>query len=202
MEPIPTYTLSDQNQNLQSNWQKSIKHTLLEIIQTVLLSAVLFLAINLATTRILVQSVSMQPTLYESDRVLVNKLAYIIGSPDRKDVIVFNPPVSNVDEPYIKRIIGLPGDVVRIENGQVFVNDLPLQETYIAAPPEYNGTWSVPAGCVFVLGDNRNNSYDSHYWGVVGLESVMGKAEFVFWPFEHLKMLNPRNASAAGDVNP
>jgi len=202
MEPIPTYTLSDQNQNLQSNWQKSIKHTLLEIIQTVLLSAVLFLAINLATTRILVQSVSMQPTLYESDRVLVNKLAYIIGSPDRKDVIVFNPPVSNVDEPYIKRIIGLPGDVVRIENGQVFVNDLPLQETYIAAPPEYNGTWSVPAGCVFVLGDNRNNSYDSHYWGVVALESVMGKAEFVFWPFEHLKMLNPRNASAAGDVNP
>ncbi len=202
MEPIPTYTISDQNQNLQSNWQKSIKHTLLEIIQTVLLSALLFLAINLATTRILVQSVSMQPTFYESDRVLVNKLAYIIGSPDRKDVIVFNPPVSDVDEPYIKRIIGLPGDVVRIENGQVIVNDLPLQETYIAAPPEYDGTWSVPAGCVFVLGDNRNNSYDSHYWGVVALESVMGKAEFVFWPFEHLKMLNPRNAAAAGGVNP
>jgi signal peptidase I len=202
MEPIPTYTISDQNQKLQSSWQKSIKHTLLEIIQTVLLSAVLFLAINLATTRILVQSVSMQPTLYESDRVLVNKLAYIIGSPDRKDVIVFNPPVSNVDEPYIKRIIGLPGDVVRIENGQVFVNDLPLQETYIAAPPDYDGSWSVPVGCVFVLGDNRNNSYDSHYWGVVALESVMGKAEFVFWPFDHLKMLNPRNAFAAGDVNP
>ena len=94
-------------------------HTLWVLTQTVLLSALLFAAINLATTRILVQSVSMQPTLYESDRVLVNKLAYIIGTPARKDVVVFNPPIANMDGPYIKRIIGLPGDVVRITNGQV-----------------------------------------------------------------------------------
>ncbi len=144
--------------------------TLWEITQTVMLSAMLFAAINVTTTRILVQSVSMQPTLYERDRVLVNKLAYKIGKPNRKDVIVFNPPVSNIDEPYIKRVIGLPGDVVRITNEQVYVNDLPLQETYIAAPPNYVGSWSVPPGHVFVLGDNRNNSYDSHFWGVVALE--------------------------------
>ena len=202
MEPIEKDTLSDQKQEIQSNWQNFIKRTFWEIIQTVLLSAILFIAINLATTRILVQSVSMQPTLYESDRVLVNKLAYLFGSPDRKDVIVFNPPVSDVDEPYIKRIIGLPGDMIRIENGQVFVNDEPLQETYISAPCAYDGSWSVPSGHVFVLGDNRNNSYDSHYWGVVALESVLGKAEFVFWPFDHLKTLNPRNVSAAGSANP
>jgi len=176
--------------------------TLWEITQTVMLSAMLFAAINVTTTRILVQSVSMQPTLYERDRVLVNKLAYKIGKPNRKDVIVFNPPVSNIDEPYIKRVIGLPGDVVWITNEQVYVNDLPLQETYIAAPPNYVGSWSVPPGHVFVLGDNRNNSYDSHFWGVVALDSILGKAEFVFWPFSHLKMLNPANASAAGEVNP
>jgi signal peptidase I len=186
----------------QTNWKKYLRRTLWEITQTVLLSVVLFAAINLATTRILVQSVSMQPTLFESDRVLVNKLAYIVGAPTRKDVIVFNPPVVNVDEPYIKRIIGLPGDVVRITNGQVYVNDLPLQETYIAAPPSYAGSWKVPPGHVFVLGDNRNNSYDSHFWGVVPIDSILGKAEFVFWPFSHLKVLNPANASAAGNINP
>ncbi len=202
MEPIATNNEPDQEITYQSNWKKYIKRTLWEISQTVLLSALLFAAINLATIRILVQSVSMQPTLYESDRVLVNKLAYLIGAPSRKDVIVFNPPVSNIDEPYIKRIIGLPGDTVHIANGQVYVNDLPLQETYIAAPPGYTGSWSVPIGYVFVLGDNRNNSYDSHYWGVVALDSIIGKAEFVFWPFSHIKVLNPANAAAAGNVSP
>jgi signal peptidase I len=202
MEPTDTNTGPNQELDSQPNWIKYVKRTLWEIAQTVLLSVILFAAINLATTRILVQSVSMQPTLYESDRVLVNKLAYILGAPSRKDVIVFNPPIANMDEPYIKRIIGLPGDVVRITNGQVYVNDLPLQETYIAAPPSYTGSWSVPPGHVFVLGDNRNNSYDSHYWGVVALDSILGKAEFVFWPFSHLKVLNLTNASAAGNVNP
>jgi signal peptidase I len=202
MEPTDTNTETNQESSSQSNWKNYLVRTLWEITQTLVLSAMLFAAINLATTRILVQSVSMQPTLYERDRVLVNKLAYKIGKPTRKDVIVFNPPVSNIDEPYIKRVIGLPGDVVRIANEQVYVNDLPLQETYIAAPPNYVGSWSVPPGHVFVLGDNRNNSYDSHFWGVVALDSILGKAEFVFWPFSHLKMLNPANASAAGEVNP
>jgi signal peptidase I len=144
----------------------------------------------------------MQPTLYESDRVLVNRLAYSLSVPARRDVIVFDPPVSNAAEPYIKRIIGLPGDVVRVANGQVYVNNLPLQETYIAAPPSYDGFWIVPPGHVFVLGDNRNNSYDSHYWGVVAQASIIGKAEFVYWPPAHLKMLNPANAAAAGNLNP
>ena len=202
MESTDTDTETNQEASSQPNWKKYLIRTLWEITQTVMLSAMLFAAINVTTTRILVQSVSMQPTLYERDRVLVNKLAYKIGKPARKDVIVFNPPVTNIDEPYIKRIIGLPGDVVRITNEQVYVNDLPLQETYIAAPPNYVGSWNVPPGHVFVLGDNRNNSYDSHFWGVVALESILGKAEFVFWPVSHLKMLNLANASAAGEVNP
>jgi len=202
MESTDTDTETNQEASSQPNWKKYLIRTLWEITQTVMLSAMLFAAINVTTTRILVQSVSMQPTLYERDRVLVNKLAYKIGKPARKDVIVFNPPVTNIDEPYIKRIIGLPGDVVRITNEQVYVNDLPLQETYIAAPPNYVGSWNVPPGNVFVLGDNRNNSYDSHFWGVVALESILGKAEFVFWPVSHLKMLNLANASAAGEVNP
>jgi signal peptidase I len=202
MKPTDTSNRPSQELTCQTKWRIYLKRTLWEIIQTVLLSALLFAAINLATTRILVQSVSMQPTLYESDRVLVNKLAYIIGAPARKDVVVFDPPVTNMVEPYIKRIIGLPGDVIRITNGQVYVNDLAFQETYIAAPPVYQGSWKVPAGHVFVLGDNRNNSFDSHFWGVVAFDSIIGKAEFVYWPFSHLKLLNPANASAAGNVNP
>jgi len=202
MEPIDTNTESNHELAYQLNWKKYAQRTLWEIAQTGLLSIILFAAINLTTTRILVQSVSMQPTLYESDRVLVNKLAYRFGAPTRKDVIVFNPPLPNTNEPYIKRIIGLPGDIVRITNGHVFVNELPLHETYIAAPPNYAGSWNVPPGHVFVLGDNRNNSYDSHYWGVVALDSILGKAEFVFWPFSHLKVLNSTNAAAAGNLNP
>jgi signal peptidase I len=202
MESTDTDNEPTQELTSQSNWKKYLKRTLWELTQTVLLSAILFAVINLVTTRILVQSVSMQPTLFESDRLLVNKLAYMIGTPTRKDVIVFNPPVPNNDEPYIKRIIGLPGDKVRITNRQVYINDVLLRETYIAAPPGYSGSWDVPPDHVFVLGDNRNNSYDSHFWGVVALDSIIGKAEFVFWPFAHIKMLNPANASAAGNVNP
>jgi len=202
MQPIPPPIPQDPQNSPPANWLKSLLRFLWELTQTVLLATILFSAINLVTTRIQVRSISMQPTLYESDRVLVNRLAYKLGTPTRKDVIVFDPLVSNIAEPYIKRIIGLPGDVVRISHGQVYVNNLPLQETYLAAPPAYHGSWTIPAGHVFVLGDNRNNSFDSHYWGVVALDSVIGKAEFVYWPLAHLKLLNPARAAAAGQPNP
>jgi signal peptidase I len=174
----------------------SIGRFIWELTQTILLAVILFLIINSLTTRIRVQSVSMQPTLFEPDLVLVNRLAYKLGQPQREDVIIFNPPVKS-DEPYIKRVIGLPGDIVRVANGVVYVNDNPLKETYIAAPPNYNGSWTVPDGHIFVLGDNRNNSSDSHQWGMVPLASIIGKAEFIYWPVAHWKMLTPAGAAQA-----
>jgi signal peptidase I len=181
------------------SWATQLKQFFLEMVQTVLLALVIFVAINFATARILVQSVSMQPTLYESDFVLVNKLAYQLGNVGRRDVIVFQPPMDPNEEPYIKRVIGLPGDTVRIANGQVYVNDVLLQESYLAAPPTYSGIWLVPEGMLFVLGDNRNNSSDSHHWGMVPEENVLGKAEFIYWPYSHWKVLNPATAAAAGN---
>jgi signal peptidase I len=178
---------------------EQLRWLLTETLQTILLAVIIFIAINFATARILVESVSMQPTLYESDFVLVNRMTYLFSQPGRKDVIVFNPPIENQIEPYIKRVIGLPGDEVRIANGSVFVNGEPLKESYLAAPPAYSGVWIVPDGMLFVLGDNRNNSSDSHHWGMVAQGSIIGKAEFVYWPYSHWKVLNPSTAAAAGN---
>jgi signal peptidase I len=175
----------------------SLRHFLRDVLETLVLSVVLFLVINGISARIRVESISMQPTLYEGNFVLVNRIAYRIGEPGRGDIIVFRYPPDPDREPYIKRLIGLPGDVVNVENGQVLVNGFPLSETYIMANPNYQGTWKVPEGNLFVLGDNRNNSSDSHSWGFVPLENVIGKAEVIYWPPEQWQILHRSTASAA-----
>lgn len=169
----------------------------LDILETLILSVLLFLAINAVSARIRVESISMQPTLYDGDFVIVNKLAYKLGDPSRGDVIIFRYPPDPDREPYIKRIIGLPGDQVRIADGMVYVNEVPLQEPYISAPPNYSGSWSVPEDSLFMLGDNRNHSSDSHSWGMVPLENVLGKALVVYLPVAHWQTLNPDTAAAA-----
>jgi signal peptidase I len=123
----------------------------------------------------------MEPTLHSGQLVLVNRLAYKIGQPERGDVIVFYFP-RDPEQEYIKRLIGLPGDHVVVQEGQVLVNGALLEEPYIAAPPGYAGDWMVPEGQYFVLGDNRNNSSDSHQWGTVPVAFVIGKALAVYWP--------------------
>lgn len=190
------YFVSERFPDPSSDDPVSIQRFFIEIIQTLLMAVVLFMVINTATARIRVRSISMQPTLYEQDFVIVNRLAYKMGNPQRGDVVVFQPPVAS-EEPYIKRVIGLPGDTVSISGGKVYVNNSPLSEPYIMAPPNYNGVWNVPEGQLFVLGDNRNNSSDSHQWGMVQLSSVMGKAEVVYFPITHWKMLNPSPTTAA-----
>lgn len=174
-----------------------LKSFVIDILQTLLLALLLYLAINATTARIQVRSVSMQPTLYEKDYVLVNKLAFRLGEPQRGDIIVFNPPLAGETEPYIKRIIGLPGDTITIGNGQVTVNGAVLQEPYLNTASNGSGTWVIPEGHLFVMGDNRNNSSDSRQWGMVSLEAVLGKGEFIYYPFNHWKSLHPPSAAAA-----
>ena len=152
-----------------------------DVLETLILAGVLFVGINFVTARIRVDGSSMEPTLHSGQLVLVNRLAYKVGQPTRGDVVVFYFP-RDPDKEYIKRLIGLPGDFIAIQDGQVLVNDLPLDEPYIAAAPAYNGNWVVPDGQLFVLGDNRNNSSDSHQWGMVPMEYVVGKALAVYWP--------------------
>jgi signal peptidase I len=161
-----------------SGWSR----TIIDIVETILLSVLLFVGINSVSSRIRVESISMQPTLYAGDFVLVNKIAYKFGSPHRGDVIVFKYPPDPTQVPYIKRIIGLPGDQVHITNGQVYVNGVQLYEPYLASTTSRGGDWTVPANELFVMGDNRNNSSDSRSWGFVPMYDVIGKAELVYWP--------------------
>jgi signal peptidase I len=154
---------------------------LLDVIETVVLSVLLFAGINTVSARIRVDGFSMEPTLRNGEFVIVNKLTYKLGSPSIGDVIVFHYPRDPSQE-YIKRVIGLPGDEVKVSGGQVFVNGTLLNEPYIASPPRYNSEWKVPDGGLFVLGDNRNNSSDSHNWGAVPMANIIGKALFVYWP--------------------
>jgi len=154
---------------------------LLDVLETVVLSVVLFATINAISARIRVDGFSMEPTLHNGEFVIVNKMAYRFGALNYGDVIVFHYP-RDPEQEYIKRIIGLAGDKVRVSDGQVFVNDLLIAEPYIASAPRYQSDWIVPDASLFVLGDNRNNSSDSHNWGAVPIENVVGKALFVYWP--------------------
>jgi signal peptidase I len=160
-----------------------------EVVQTLIMAVILYFLIDTVVGRVRVENISMQPTLHEGQFILVNKMAYRLGDFQRGDVIVFHYP-RNPEEDYIKRVIGLPGDDVMISDGQVVVNGQVLDEPYIASPPQYNNSWMVPEGQVFVLGDNRNQSSDSHSWGYVPAENVVGKALVIYWPLDDLKILN------------
>jgi signal peptidase I len=160
----------------------------LDLIETLLLALVLFLGINLISARIRVDGPSMIPTLHNGEYVIVNRLAYKWAKPRLGDVIVFRFPRDPSQE-YIKRVIGLPGDEVYITNQQVFVNGILLNEPYIAEEPEYFGRWRIPANSLFVLGDNRNDSSDSHDWEYVPMKNVIGKALFIYWPPSAISLL-------------
>ncbi len=168
------------------SWQRVI----LDIIETVLLSVVLFLGINSISSRIRVESISMQPTLFAGNYVLVNKLAYKWGKPSRGDVIVFKYPPDPEQVPYIKRVIGLPGDKIHIADGRVSINNQVLDEPYLRVATMQGGNWVVPDNSLFVMGDNRNNSSDSRAWGMVPYGNVIGKAELIYWPPSQWSMLN------------
>ena len=187
----------DLDGQIDENGPRRFRRTLVDALETIVLSLVLFLGINAVSARIRIESVSMQPTLLAGDFVIVNKVAYQLGSPSRGDVIIFHYPPDPKREPYIKRIIGLPGDTVQVIDGNVLVNGDSLTESYISAPPQYQGEWVVPQDSLFVLGDNRNSSSDSHQWGMVPLANVIGKAELVYWPPTEWKLLNQDTAFAA-----
>ncbi len=154
---------------------------LAELLQTVVVATIIFLAVNLVTARIRVEGSSMEPSLHDGELVVVNRLAYRWGAPERGDIVVFHFPL-DPDRRFIKRVIGLPGEHVVIGDGQVTVDGVRLDEPYIAAAPRYSGDWEIRPGQVFVLGDNRNNSSDSQAWGPVPLDQMIGKAWLVYWP--------------------
>ncbi len=178
----------------KSAWQ----HTFRDTVETLLLALVLFLAINTVTERIRVESISMQPTLFPGDYVIVNRFAYRFGhAPQRGDVIVFKFPPKPDDIPYIKRIIGLPGDQVHITDGMVYINGLQMIEPWLKVTTDFGGDWSVPVGQLFVMGDNRNRSSDSRAWGFVPYANIIGRAEVIYLPPQHWAFLHKNIAIAS-----
>lgn len=167
------------------NW----KRFALDILETIVLAVVLYFGINALSARVRVDGFSMVPTLQDGEYVLVSRLSYKTGQPERGDIIVFSFPADQRQD-LIKRVIGLPGETISVKDRVVSVNGKPLTETYIADSPFYTGEWTIPEGNLFVLGDNRNDSKDSHQWGLLPMENVIGKALLIYWPPPEWKLIN------------
>lgn len=158
-----------------------------ETLVTLVLAVAIFFTLQYTVQSFIVVGSSMQPTLHDGQRMLVNKVVYSLHEPERGDVIVFQPPNGTASD-YVKRIIALPGESVEIKDGTVYIHQddkvFPLNENgYIAQPPSYTLTiLKVPQDSYFVLGDNRNNSNDSHNKWTVPRQNIIGKAWLSIWP--------------------
>ncbi len=185
-----------------------------EIAETLLLALVIFVAVRAVVLNFRVDGLSMMPSLQNSEMLLVNRNAYAhfdawslvdwlplvehaeaseihpFSPPQRGDIIVFEPPVENPEEPYIKRIIGLPGETVEIRDDGVYIDGVRLDEPYLEGAvttcdgQPHCGPLTVPEGSVYVLGDNRDDSTDSGDFGPVALDRVIGKVWLTYWPLE------------------
>jgi signal peptidase I len=185
-----------------------------EIVETALIAVLIFVGVRSLVLNFKVDGSSMVPSLVNGEMLLVNKNAYEsfdlyslvdwlpgvdhagakeiqpFDGPNRGDVVVFDPPVTS-SKPYIKRIIGLPGETIEIRNGRVFVDGIMLEEPYLDGNETDCGPRScepvtVPEGHVYVLGDNRSNSSDSRFFGTVEISSILGKAWITYWPVDHI----------------
>jgi signal peptidase I len=180
---------------------------LAEALEVVALALFMFMAVRGVAQNFIVDGGSMEPNFHNGELVIVNKLAFreinlsvlpfIDGKlwqpfrdPAPGDVVVFEFPQDPTRD-FIKRVIAVPGQAVEVREGRVYVDGVIVDEPYLSEPPHYSyGPASVPPGQLFVLGDNRNNSYDSHSWGMLPDEHLIGRAEFRYWPL-----------SAAGRIN-
>lgn len=176
------YNLPMQSQ-AQSGAEPRSRSALGELVETLLFTLLIYLVIRtFLFENYRVVGSSMETTLHNDEFLVVNKLAYRLHPPQRGDIIVFRE-VGSGDRKLIKRLIGLSGETVEIANGQVFVDGQALDEPYISVSGRYNSEpTTVPEGEVFVLGDNRNNSSDSHMWGTLPRENIVGKAWLRYWP--------------------
>jgi signal peptidase I len=155
-----------------------------EMVETILLIAAIYAFVNLATARFVVDGHSMLPNFDTSQFIIVSRVAYILGDPQRGDVVVFHYPLQ-YDRDFIKRVIGLPGETVTILDGRVYIDDRLLEEPYIAnfcRGKSCDGEWVVGPQQYFVLGDNRGASKDSQDFGPVDRKYIVGRAFLRYWP--------------------
>ncbi len=191
---------------------RSLRATILEFVDSGLVAALLVFCLlrPFVIQAFFIPSGSMMPTLQTGDRILVNKFVYFFTDPEPGDIVVFNAPpaASPVDRDFIKRVVGAPGDELCVKDGALYRNDARLVEDFIAEKPRY--VWPNPDSCVavpdgnyVVMGDNRNDSNDSHKWEAldpttgrveprpyVPRENMLGKAMVVFWPPQRIRVLH------------
>lgn len=177
--------------------QKKKKPWWRELIEDVLLAVVLYIAIDFCIGRFRVENISMETTFTEGDIVMVNKLNYKFSEPRRGDVVIFHAP-TEPGKDYIKRMIGLPGDHIEIKDSKLYINGEEIEEPWLHEAITYEGEWDVPEGQYFVLGDNRNHSSDSHIWGCVPRENLIGNAFFRYWPLNHIGVIKGEITLGAG----
>jgi signal peptidase I len=218
---VPSADRREDSENLpkQVDTKKSQKSAILEVLETLVLALLIFVGVRSVVLNFRVDGQSMEPNLVNGEMLIVNRRAYShfdmrwlpwesdssgdwypFGKPSRGDIVVFNPPGQH-SEPYIKRIIGLPGDRISVHDGAVYINDQRLEENYLTSDTEWQGIATkdvqVNPGYIFVMGDNRNNSSDSRVFGQVPISSVIGKAWVAYWPLSQVKLVNDPSYSFA-----
>jgi len=172
-----------------------MRPTVREVLATLLVALLIFLGVQVTLETRVVEGLSMEPNLHNDQRVLVIKASYWLGDPQRGDVIIFDSP-QDPGRTLIKRVIALPGEEVEIKDGQVYItnindNTLILTEPYINEEPNYTyGPQVVPEDEYFVLGDNRNHSTDSHIWGMLPDDNIVGKAWLRYWPLSDWHLIS------------
>jgi len=171
---FPDYT----EQQTKTNWGNAAR----ELVETVLLTLVIFFMIRFAIENYRIEGYSMEPNFHDGQFLLVNKIQYLLAPPQRGDVIIFRYPL-NPKKNFIKRVIGLPGETVEIRAGKVFVDGERINEEYPFNFADYDyGPITVGEDEYFVLGDNRPESSDSHSWGLLPTKDLIGKAWVSYWP--------------------
>lgn len=177
-QPTPGEASSATTDTRRANAQAVLR----EIVETVLLTLVIFLLIRTVVQNFRVDGMSMEPNFHDGQFLLINKLAYKLGEPQRGDVIVFRYP-RDPSRDFIKRVIGLPGETVEVVEGEVYINGQRLDDSAHVLPAAYSsGPVVLGPDELFVMGDNRSNSSDSHSWGPLPLRLVIGKVVLSYWP--------------------
>ena len=185
METPSTETPSPVEPRKNSLWREIV-----ELCQSLILGALLAMALQVVIQPTIVYGQSMEPSLHDYERVILDKVSYRIGTPARGDIVVF--PVKGEPLPLIKRVIGLPGETVEVRDGRVLVNGVALEESYVSGPTVGNmAPVRVPADTVFVMGDNRapGGSLDSRRLGPIPLNKLVGRARLAYWPLADVGIL-------------
>jgi signal peptidase I len=188
-----------------------------ETLEVIALAVLMFLAVRAVGQNFVVDGLSMLPTFRDGELLIVNRLAYRtfdlawipgidspawrpFGEPQLGDIVVFEFP-RNPDRDFIKRVIALPGQMVEVRDGFVYVDGVALDEPYTLDVPAYPfGPEVVPLGHIFVLGDNRNNSYDSHSWGMLDTSLIIGRADIRYWPVGRMGLIRHDRPQPAGSA--